>query len=290
MKDLSEAFAALGLPEDASKEDIEKRYDLLLRQARSQQRRGEQIIDEALVHKAYNFILDIERKKRAEEFYEATYGKHKKYAHTAEKIDHFFQYYKLHVIGAIIVAIVIAFSIKGYLDQRAEKIRLANLPPASVSVHFFGEYNMYYEEPFDEMLVAYFPDWERIEADISFVPLEPRDEFEIAMLQKSVITLMSEKPEIFIMDRGNFEKNAFMGLFVKLDELFMGTNNLLTNPDQIVYAQGDDDLIEHAYGIDVTAKMAEVLPGLGREYIAGVSVHADENIYNALRFIKTFMK
>lgn len=289
MKDLSEAYEVLGLPEGADNEEVEKRYDLLLRQVISQQRRGEVTIDETKVHRAYNLILDIERKKKAEQFYEEKYGKHRKHAKTAEKIDHFLQYYKFHTIGAIILVIIIIFSVKGYMDQRAEKIRLANLPPANVEVVFFGEYNMYYEPPIDEILLEQFPDWQRIETDIVFVPLDPRDEFEMAMLQRSVITLMSEKPEIFIMDRENFEKNVRLGLFVKLDEIFMGTNNILSDPDRIVYARGEEDVIDHAYGIDISDNLAPLLPGLGQDMVAGISIHADEKMYNALQFIRKFM-
>src|SRR5690554_1750264 len=130
MDDLKQAYTALGLPENSSRESVEKRYDILLRQARSQQVRGEKTIDETVVHQAYRLIVEHERKKSLADYNLRTYGKSEGRSEKVEKIDHFFRYYRLHTIGVILVIVLIVFGVKGYIDHKAEQEALSKLPPA----------------------------------------------------------------------------------------------------------------------------------------------------------------
>lgn len=283
--DLNKAYEALGLPVDASREDIEHRYGLLMRQARAQQRRGEVTIDEAAVHRAYRLIIEEQRRQAIEQYELEKYGSDKR-AQTAEKVDHFIHYYKFHVIFAIIALILIIMGVKSYLDKSAEKARLAALPPAEVSVIFMGHFAANFPD-IEETLLSFFPNWLRIDAQIHYVTVEPRDQYEIAMLQKSVITLMSERPDIYIMDRANFERVAKQGLFIPLEGIYMGGNDVLADKGNILYLRAEDDTKEHAYGVYLR-NMPDMIPGLGYEMIAGITVHS-ENTSNALKFMKQFM-
>lgn len=289
VEDLKQAYEAIGLPENSSREKVEKRYDILLRQARSQQQRGDVTIDEAIIHQAYRLIIQDERKKSQDEYNLKTYGKHKKHAESAEKVDHFFQYYKLHVIGVILVIVLIVFGIKGIIDHRAEQEALSKLPPIDVSVMFFGEFNSDVNS-IEETLLPLFPEWGRIEADVVYVPLEPKNEYDMAMLQKSTITLMTEKPDLFIMDRGNFQRLGNQGLFVKLDELDLASHEALSDPNIAIRAQTEDDSKEYLYAIDITEAMIDNFPNLGREMVIGLTFHADENKDKAIQFIEYFLE
>jgi hypothetical protein len=289
MDNLKQAYAALGLPENSSRESVEKRYDILLRQARSQQQRGEESIDEALVHQAYRFIIQDDRKKSQDEYNLKTYGKHKKHAESVEKVDHFFQYYKLHVIGAILVILLIVFGIKGYVDHRAEQDRLSKLPPPDLSVLFFGEFNADYDSV-EEVLLPLFPEWERIDGKVVYVPLEPKNEYDMAMLQKSTLALVTEKPELFVMDRGNFLRLMNQGLFIPLEDLDLASNELVSDSDIALRAQTEEDTTDHLYAIDLTEALTEIFPQLGREMVIGITLHADENMDNAIQFIEYFLE
>lgn len=288
MKNLEEAFKALDLPTDASKEDIEKRYDLLLRQVRAQQRRGEVILDEALIHRAYRFIIEEQRKEASEQFYIKNYGSNEKGARTKEKIDHFFHYYKFHVLFSILALIMVFMIVDTYLDKQAEKARLAALPPTDVSVIFFGEYYGQQYHTIEETLLEQFPGWLRIDAEVTFVPIEPRDQYEIAMLQKSAITLMNEEPDIYILDRANFDRLLGLDFFIQFDSLFMGAHDVLADKSKVVYGRMENDTTDYVYGIDVSEALTSLFPGLGEEMIAILTPYGLENKDNALRFIKQF--
>lgn len=288
MNNLEEAFKALGLPSDASREEIEKRYDLLLRQARAQQRRGEVIIDEALVHRAYRAINEQHLKEASQQYYLKNYGSDEKGARTKEKIDHFFHYYKFHVIFSILALVLIIMGVNSYLDRRAENARLAALPPVDVSVMFFGEYSGNYPE-FDETLLEQFPGWVRIDTEVAFVPVEPRDQYEVAMLQKSAITLMESEHDIYILDRANFERLLHLDLFVQFESLYLGANDVLADKSKVIYARTEDDNTDYAYGIDISEALTALLPGLGEEMIAIMTPYGLDNKDKALRFIKQFI-
>lgn len=288
MDDIRQAYAALQLPEDASRESVEKRYDILLRQARSQQSRGEVIIDEALVHQAYRMIIQNERQKSQDEYNLKTYGKHKKHAESAEKMDHFFQYYKFHVIGVILAIVLIVFSIKGFVDYRAEQHRISKLPPIDVTIMFYGEFNAEYSS-LDEIILPLFPEWKRIDTQIVYVPLEPKNEYDMAMLQKSTVSLVTEKPEVFIMDRGNYLRLMNQGMFIKLEELGLTSHEAFSDSEIAVKGQTEEDTKEHLYAIDMTEELTKIFPQLGREMIVGVTLHAADNPDKAIRFVEYFL-
>lgn len=289
MTNLDEAFKVLGLPSDASKEEIEKRYDLLLRQARAQQRRGEVIIDEAAVHRAYQAIVELERREASQQYYIKNYGSDEKKARRKEQIDHFIHYYKFHVLFSIFALILIIMGINTVIDKRAEKARLAALPPTDVYVIFFGEYTPNYPSV-EETLLAQFPNWLRVDAQVTFVPENPRDHYEIAMLQKSAITIMNEEPDVYILDRSNFDRLLHLDFFVQFDSLFMGANDVLADKSKVIYAQAEGDQTEYAYGIDLSESLTELFPGLGEEMIAIMTPYGLNNKDNALRFIKQFIQ
>ncbi|MGV2787717.1 J domain-containing protein, partial [Clostridium perfringens] len=72
MDQLKEAYKRMGLPEDATKEQLDDRYTLLMRQTRSHQRREPDRAEEfeaefAEITTAYKFILEEENRKALEE-------------------------------------------------------------------------------------------------------------------------------------------------------------------------------------------------------------------------------
>ena len=145
MDELKKAYES-GLPEGASKDDVEKRYFLLIRRERASRQREEtgQPDEQALsleeINRAYKLILEYDEKKTMEQFNAAAYGKYKGMAGSAQKVDHFFSYYKFHVLGVIALILIVIFGTKAYVDHRHKMAELAKLPPIDVSVSFFGEY------------------------------------------------------------------------------------------------------------------------------------------------------
>ncbi len=102
MNELQQAYKTMGLPEHASKDEVEKRYTILMRQERSRQKQQDAARsaeapgtetdrvqtgtpDFETVTRAYRFILEYEDKVAAEQFNAQEYGKYKNMAGTAQK-------------------------------------------------------------------------------------------------------------------------------------------------------------------------------------------------------------
>jgi hypothetical protein len=301
MEDLKQAYAALGLPETASKEELENRYYLLTRRARAQKMRegaeppAEGLVDLDAVTEAYRFIRDYEERQAKAEYEQQVYGKYKKMAGKAQKWDHFFHYYKFHILIGIVVLALIGYGMKSYADHRAEQERLAKLPPADVSVMFFGNY-LYGEgfgsdtEPLANDILKQFPDWKRVVANLTYVPSDMKSEQDMALLQKSMLVLMEDKSDLFIVDKANFDKLAAQGAFLPLDSLSGSSVQSLLQSGAARKAKTEDDPTEKVYGIDLSGT------GLGKElgvngsseFIAAVRTKAQKPD-NAVKFIEHYL-
>ncbi|MFD1955059.1 J domain-containing protein [Paenibacillus thailandensis] len=300
MDELKEAYRTLGLPENATRDEVEKRYETLLRKARAKERSGEQDDGFAEVTKAYRCILDFEDRQAAEQFNQEAYGKYKKMAGTAEKLDHFWRYYKFHVFGGIIVIALIVYGITAYMDHKAEQERLAKLPPVDVSVMLLGNYftaDMSGEtEPIEESLLTGFPNWKRFEVLLNYMPLETANEMDIASQQKAVVLLATEKPDVYVMDKASFEWLVPQGILTNLDDMAAGEwkTLLADGGGSALKRSTTDDPAEHVYAIDVTGtKLANSLPIVGRtkpvELVIGIRVDSPR-ADKAMQFIQQFME
>ncbi|MBB6674761.1 J domain-containing protein [Cohnella nanjingensis] len=293
MDELKQAYDVLGLSENADKEELENRYYILVRRARAQKMRegdaedGALRVDEEAISRAYRYIKDYEETQAKAAFTEQNYGKYKKMAGRAQKWDHFLHYYKFHILGGILLLIAIGYGIKSYVDHKHEQAELAKLPPANLSVMFYGNY--FYGDgmaadtkPLGEDILKQFPDWQRVIADLTYVPSDTKSEQDMALIQKSMLVLMTDKSDLYIMDKLNFAKLAPQGALKPLD----GESGIPA--DLQMKSKTEEDTSEHVYGVDLSGTtMAKELGVNGTEFIAGIRANA-KHPEEALTYIKHF--
>lgn len=256
MEELKKAFEILGLPEDASREQVENRYFLLLKKARARQNRADQsennsesTHDLSEINRAYKLIIGAETEKGG----------------TVEKqgkIEHFFYYYKFHVIAAILVILVGGYLIKQTIDQKNAE---ANLPPANLSVTVFGNFYLADMNILEKNLLTFVPEWQRIKTTLSYVPREIQSQQDMALQQKSILNLMTERSELYILDEINFNTLVKQQVFQKLDEL-EGWGSVPAPKDRIISAKAEEDTGEHPYGINITGSPAFKGVDMGGEH------------------------
>jgi hypothetical protein len=241
LEDLKKAYDVLGLPEDATREQVENRYFILMKRARSgqslTQANGSEspAPDLTEINRAYNLVLGVETEKIS------TIKKQ-------TKLAHFFYYYRIHVIVGIIVILVAGYMIKDGIDKRRAA---ASLPPANLSVSIFGNFYFADVDLLQKNMLKLVPEWKRIDTTLVFVPPEVKSPQDMAMQQKSVLVFMTERSELYITDEKNFKSLAAQGAFIRLDE-FEGSESLNVPPDKLLTARADGDTGDHPYGIDVT--------------------------------------
>jgi len=258
MEDIKQAYQQLGLEPFADKEAVENRYTSLLRKERSRTKVTENesatqdTFDFAKITQAYRAILDYETQKYTEAFEEQEYGKYKKMAGSAKKIDHFWRYYKIHTFAAIAVVAIIIYSISAFMDRQEHKRYLASLPPVDVSISFIGNFfNSAQDgdmEPVNERLLTEFNQFQRFDTDIVYIPQDQA--MQHAYLQKAVIMLFTETPDIYIMDEFTFNWLSPQGILAPLEE-----NSKLAEYANSKYAlKGitEEDPVERVYAFDVS--------------------------------------
>ena len=292
-KQLEEAYRLMGLAPMAEKEEVEKRYTTLLKRERARQKQnasesasseGRDEPEFIKITEAYRYILEYEDRKITEAFNQQEYGKYGGMAEKAQKVDHFWRYYKFHTLGAIALIALLIYGINSYIDHREHQKYLASLPPVDVHVSFFGTF-MLPEGQKDQTavnaaLLSHFPEWQRVESTITFVPQD--DMNQMAYLQKAAVTLVTEKADVYIMDRSMLQYIGTQGVLMELDD----KTDIIKGLDEkrlqkLTVTPG-------VYAIDLSGSwLDKELPLLKMDLFAGVRVNS-ENPEKALQFIKTF--
>ncbi|MFS0724548.1 J domain-containing protein [Paenibacillus sp. 1P07SE] len=300
--DLKQAYTTLGLNEGADKEAVEKRYTILMRQSRTQQRReeaGETVVDKVdldVVNQAYKLILAHENQKDLDAFNADKYGRYKGMADTAEKADHFFSYYRWHLIIGVVIIIGIIYGINGYMDRQEEKRLEALRPPIDLTFMLYGNY--FLEDggqdivPLEEAMLAYFPEWQRVRGVLTYLPGEQGSPQDAALVQKAMIMLMTEKSDVYLIDEHNFELLTRQGLLRPLDDQVAGPLAPYVTEDMLRTGFTEDDPEERVYGIRLgETELMQELPLYYQNMVAGVRApHLDtEQPEHALLFLERFL-
>ncbi|QHT62551.1 J domain-containing protein [Paenibacillus lycopersici] len=302
MDERKKAYELLGLPEGASKEEVENRYFLLIRRERASRQRveAEQIDEQPFnpeeINKAYKTILEYDEKKTMARYDAATYGKFKGMAGFAQKVDHFFNYYKLHMFVVIGLILAITFATMGFIDHRHKAAELAKLPPIDVSVSFFGDFTSMDGnkldidlKPTEADILSNFPQWKRVQVFFTYLNMEMDKQGDSEFLQRSTIDLAMNQPDVYIFDKASFARLASVGALLPLDGANASKLGPGLKPELELKSKTVEDPEEHVYGVDISASpLLEGLPLVGNAYIAGISAFPDR-LDNAFMFVKKYL-
>lgn len=303
--ELDQAYATLGLDRTATKEDVEKKYDLLLRRERaSKQQAGANSDSESFeaVHRAYRLILQHEDQKDVATIQAEKYGKYKQYAGLVAKIDHFFSYYKWHLVGAIAAVALLVYGVSAYIDHREEQARLAALPPPDLEIMVLGKFylpnNDNNMDPIEAAIVNQVPGWQRVEAEYLAVNMSEQGMTDVALQQKAVVMLATERPDVYILDQDSFRWIANSGALETLDADASG--RLAGKVPEEAHAKAPEPPEgvgpgeeappgpEHVYGINVGGTaFADDLTFVYEDMIIGIRQDAERRD-NALQWIERF--
>lgn len=242
--DLKQAYEILGLPEGADLDEVERKYDMLLRRADSRIRRepgpeSQAYLDQ--INQAYRLIRDTHRQREIEEYEQARYGNRK----WIQKLEHFWEYYRFHLIGAVVGIIIIAMITQSIIENRRE----ANQPPPDLEIMLFGDYRIADAEALEEALAEALPELERIRVIHVAVSFDMNLGYDPAMQQKAIVMLATERPHIYLVDESTFHWLGTQGPFQDLEPLVQrfGVSETLW-----VKGTTEEDPTERIYGIDTT--------------------------------------
>lgn len=295
MDNLKQAYETLGLSENASREEVEKTFELLLR--RSKGKAGEEITVFEQQLKAYKFIINYNDQAEIEKMSAERYRKYGKYANRAEKTSDFFRLHKTKVFVSIISIVVVIVALTTYLNHLEEQKRLAALPPIDLSILYMGNFMVDEknngEEVLEKALLQQFSQFKRFELKFNYMPPANKDGLTgdaLAYQQKAFTVIATERPDIYVTDQTTFEWIGKMGAFKSLDEEVAGRWKSFVNEKNAIKLVNEDDQKEHIYGIDLSDnELFNGLPLFKDKAILTIR-DGEGNLEKAIQFIEHFLQ
>lgn len=283
MLDIKEAYKILGVRENASRDEVERRFAIILKKYRmagtGQADEEDSKIDIDKVTKAYNLIMGYEEQLPEEEVNKKPNPVFQKIGLDEKKTRNFLYYYKYHIIIGIIALIAIIATLKSCITRVDPDLNLA----------FVGEFYYSDSESLKQAIKNKVPDIKEpgIDGVILSGNLDPQQEY--AMHMKAMVLFAAADVDIYVLDKENFEKYAKQGAFASLDGL-VDTLKIDMSKNSEYRIKLEDSQEEHLYGVDVSENPIFEESGImGEEKIAAMAVKV-KNYENAVKLLKMLLE
>lgn len=287
MLELKDAYEILGIKEGAGKDEIIKRYNLLLKKHRlnsnddSEGAASGAAIQE--INRAYNLLMGYGDKGQAQE--EASPKStilsplFKKAGIDEKKARNFFYYHKFHILAAIVIVVIIGSFVSSIVN---------NVEP-DLNIIIAGEIQVNDIDAMKETIINTLPNIKEVSIDPIFLSSDPKSQIDLSMKTKFITLIAAGDLDVLILDRTNFEDLGKKGAFLDLD--YLADQKVIdkeTNKKNILKEEESGE--EHLYGIDVTnSPLLKNIDTQGKELIAVIRANC-KHYENSLSFIKLLVR
>ncbi len=211
---LQDARKILGVTKASSKEEIEKKYDVLLKKHRMLKMEGkldqESETEFQKSTDAYRIIMGYEVEEPVVEKKETYTDKaFEKVGIDRKKADNFFHYYKVHIIVGIIAIIIIAASVYSIVTK---------VDP-DITIGLLGEVNYDVQEKFKQKIVDNIPELKVVGADSAVLSSSLDDAQSYSYWQKALVLIAASDIDVYLVNKFAFENYAINGAFLALDDI-----------------------------------------------------------------------
>ncbi len=211
---LQEARTILGVTKDTPKEEIEKRYDVILKKYRIMKQDGS--IDENAEENfkkstdAYRIIMGYEVEEPKVEKKETYADKaFEKAGIDRKKADNFFHYYKYHILAIIAAIVVVIFTIHSFVTR---------VEP-DITIGLLGEVNTQANDALEAKIKANVPEIKEMSFDSAVLTDRYNDQQSFAYLQKAMVLIAASDIDLYIVNKFAYNHYANSGAFMALDDL-----------------------------------------------------------------------
>ena len=280
MIELKDAYEILGVKEGASKDEIIKRYDILLRKMRmiGQADPEDPKPDIAEINRAYNLLMgyDDGSAQESEENRNTLTGQMLSKAGIDEKkARNFFYYYKYHILASLAGILILVYIVSSFVNRVDPDLNLV----------IAGKFSLTQTEELKNTIQEKLTGTKELGTDFLFLSEDGMSQQDQAYTMKFVTLMAAGDVDVYILGRVNFEKYGTKGAFASLDGLAdqLGIDRDKNSKQVLMDSETNE---EHLYGIDVTGSpLLKGIEPVDSEKIAVLRVKA-KNYDRALELLK----
>lgn len=273
--DKQKALSMMDLNPDATKDEITKRYGVLARKFRTikQDENGYTLAD---ITNAYNLLVGITYKDEKEQERQKALRENppllaRILKKDPVKLENFFHYYKWYMLIAIVVLVVVAFSVRSCVNR----------VPSDLTVIMTGYLFAEDETIIEADIVKKLPELKA--PDVLMMGSDGSDlQFEYTAQMKLMAMLTAQDVDILIMDQAKFESLSRQGILLPLEDK-MSTLPFSTE-EYVQAAPVIEEPVEGdpvygpvaAYGVDITgSSFVKDNSIYGHKIIFGIAVNSN---------------
>jgi hypothetical protein len=283
--DRKRALEIMGLHEDASKEVIVKRYNVLFKKLRQQNAENLGYTRDEL-DEAYRVLMGIEYRDPEAERRKQLRRQHpnpvlKALGIDYDKLSNFLYYNAWKIIVGILAVIFVVWiitSITNRVEPDFKVIVAGNI--------YVGDIDAF-EESLKEVAGVQEPQAQYIPISDGMDPsLEPVYE------EKLAVEITAGENDVFILDMNLYDRLARFGVFVPLDDMLDELGPAQYDERLVVAAESDDgeEQTPRQYGVDVTKSSILKEEGITGDSLIAVMAVNGKNSGNAVKYIKALVE
>jgi len=288
MADRNRAYEVMGLDIGVDREQIEKRYELLLKKCRtgsfSDSERSEMVTDIDEINKAYRLLTSPESNEN-----EAAGSSPvlRKLGFSEKKAGNFFYYYKYHILVCVLGAIALIYTVYTFTSKPNPDLRVAVmgevfcLNQGTISKKVHENVPQIKEVSIDDVTFSH---------NKTLKDKNRRDvQYEYATSLKASALFAAGDIDVIIMDKTTFDIYRKHSVYEKLDNL---VKELDVEKEKLMVAKFPDENQEHVYGIEVSSsKFLKEVKVADRGKGMVVIIKRDAKYYDkAVEFIKLLLE
>lgn len=251
MTDIKNAYKVLGVKDDASREEIEKKYNILIKNYRAKKISGEFSEEDERhlteITEAYRLLTEHQSNKEIEpEDVSPLRMKINQLIRKAgmddKKVSNFFHYHKYHILIGLIVLIVVATSLKSCITRVDPDVNLV----------FLGDFYIQDTSAINSKIKSSLPGIKEVGIDIITISKNPADpQFDYTMRTKAMAVLAAGDTDLLILDKDQFKLYGEQGTFESLDGLIdeLGIDREKNKEFLLKNSETNE---EHLYGVDIS--------------------------------------
>lgn len=282
-KCVADAYEVLGLEVGASKEDLEKRYALLIKKYRSiklsedeeEKVEGEKALK--TVTDAYNSIIENELQAIRSNMQGTPNPVLKKIGVDEGKAKNIIYYYKYHFLLGVIGLLALGYFIYGFATNVKPDFNLTAI----------GSFYSQDTEPIKQTIKNNISSIKEPLVEVVTITGDVNFQQEYAMQMKAVTVIAAGDIDVFIMDKDNFDKYAAGSAFASLDKL---VENMNIDKSRCYSAKTEDLAEEHIYGLEAgSSKLLQGIQSRTNQKIVAISART-KNYEKAVKLVEFLIK